>query len=498
MSPRRKGPCLATRSRRPGRTLPAALVGLVAVGLAATGTASGSVREEAVGSALGLAKPNIVLILTDDQTVADMRVMSVVKRRLAGPGTTFSNNFSPFPQCCPARATLLTGQYSHNHHVQGNSLPYGGFTKLDDSETLPVWLQRAGYDTAIVGKYLNGYPSPDDLTYIPPGWTDWQVPIRSIYNYRHWLMNENGKQVPYSGTYQTTVWLKKILDDIDRFAGDARPLFLWAGFLAPHSGKPIESDDPRANGGRLATPVVEGRYRDALVGMHLPRKPSINEPDISDKPSFIRKAQVKRTASLREVNQQRRESLLSVNDAIGRILDEFKAVGEFDDTVFVFTSDNGFLLGEHRLVGKVLPYEESVRVPLIFSGPGLNMGSVRTGLVSLADFAPTVLDLAGATSPLVIDGESLLRRIHGLPVKRRSILFEAGPRIDPAKRFYTAIRTPSHVYIQYDTGETEFYDLRTDPYELDSINDPSVQHRVRHRLATALATLRNCAGASCR
>ena len=487
-------------SRRTGRTLAAVLVGLVALGQAATGTASGKGQEPAAGaiSALGPGKPNIVLIITDDQTLADLQVMSVVKRRLAGPGTTFSNNFSPYPQCCPARATLLTGQYSHNHHVQGNSLPYGGFTKLDDSETLPVWLQRAGYDTAIVGKYLNGYPSPDDVTYIPPGWTDWQVPIRNIYNYRHWLMNENGKQVPYSGTYQTTVWLNKILDDIDRFAGDARPLFLWAGFLAPHTGKPIESDDPKANGGHIPTPAVDSRYRDALVGMRLPRKPSINEQDLSDKPSFVQKAHVKRTASLRELNQQRRESLLSVDDAVGSILDEFKAVGEFDNTVFVFTSDNGFLIGEHRLLGKILPYEESVRVPLIFSGPGLDTGATRIGLVSLADFAPTVLELAGANSPLVIDGESLLRRIHGLPVKRRSILFQAGPRSDPAKRFYTAIRTPSHVYVEYDTGETEFYDLRSDPFELNSINDPSVQPRVRQRLAAALAALRNCAGASCR
>ena len=149
-------------------------------------------------------KPNVVLFLTDDQTLSEMRVLSVVKRRIGGLGTTFTHAFSSYPLCCPARATLLTGQYAHNHGVMGNAPPEGGFQALEDDETLAVWLRRAGYNTLMLGKYLNEYELPATRSYLPPGWTQWQVPVMGLYNYRSFTMNENGRLVHYRATRSTT------------------------------------------------------------------------------------------------------------------------------------------------------------------------------------------------------------------------------------------------------------------------------------------------------
>jgi N-acetylglucosamine-6-sulfatase len=139
------------------------------------------------------ARPNVILITTDDQSLTDLGVMRNVRAQLGRRGTTFTNAFSPYPLCCPARASILTGQYAHNHSVFGNRPPYGGFQAFDDDNTLPLWLQSAGYRTAIIGKYLNGYPGVAGQDYVAPGWDLWHVPTRGIYNYRHWTLNEDGR-----------------------------------------------------------------------------------------------------------------------------------------------------------------------------------------------------------------------------------------------------------------------------------------------------------------
>jgi N-acetylglucosamine-6-sulfatase len=439
--------------------------------------------------------PNIVLIVTDDQTVEDLVAMPQVRERLAATGVTFEEAFAPYPLCCPARATLLTGQYAHNHHVLGNQLPYGGFQRLDDRETLPVWLQRAGYDTVMLGKYLNGFPAAGEEGYIPPGWTDWRVPVAGIYNFWNYTLNVNGQPTAYENRYQTDVWQEHLDEIVDTYAGGEDPFFLWAGFLAPHNGGPDEPDDPATG---LGTPAVAPEYRDAQAGLELPDKPSINEADVSDKPAHIRRAQLRNLAALTELYQQRRESLMSVDDAVGRLIDRLEAAGELDDTVFVFTSDNGYLVGEHRRVGKTIGYEESVRVPLLLSGPGIPSGVVRSQLVSQADIAPTILELAGASSRLVADGRSLLPFATGAARDReRAILLQAGPAGATDERWYTAIRTRSHVYVEFDTGEREFYDLGEDPLQLDSAHDDTRSRGVVRRLAARLGTLRDCAGESC-
>jgi N-acetylglucosamine-6-sulfatase len=288
---------------------------LAAVLLAAPDATTRDFAPAAAGS------PNIVLIVTDDMAVDDLVAMPQVRERLARTGVTFHDAFSPYPLCCPARATLLTGQYAHNHHVLGNAPPHGGFQRFDDSESLPLWLQQAGYDTVMLGKYLNGFPAPGGEGYIPPGWTDWRVPVAGIYNFWNFTLNINGQMTPFRGEYQTDVWRQQLDDIVDTYAGRDNPFFLWASFLAPHNGAPAEPDDPSTG---LGTPAVSPRYKDAQAGLTLPDKPSINEADVTDKAAYIQNAPLRNRAALRELLQQRRESLMAVDDAIGRLLDRLE------------------------------------------------------------------------------------------------------------------------------------------------------------------------------
>lgn len=498
-----------TRRLRSGRrgVLSRAVGGCVAVALCMGASLdSGSVTPEVSAApsgsqtpsgsaALTASRPNIILITTDDQSLSDMSVMRHVQARLEQRGTTFSNAYSPYPLCCPARATILTGQYAHNHHVLGNSPPYGGFTAFDDSNTLPLWLQEGGYRTAILGKYLNGYPTAGASDYVAPGWDTWRVPVDGIYNYHRWTLNEDGQQVPYAGRYETNFIGDEASSLVAQYAPERRPYFLWAGFLAPHSGTPVETDDPRA----VRTPNVSRRYRDTLAGTPLPDKASINEADVSDKPLFVQQSRIVRRSALRELNQQRLESLLSVDDAVNKLLDAVKASGELSNTVIIFTSDNGFLVGEHRRIGKDIGFQEATRVPLVAAGPGFDTGQTRDQKVSLVDIAPTIEAVAQVSPGLTQDGLPLTTFAGDAQASdARAILLQGGPNKQEPHRWYTGIQTNRYVYIDYtSTGEKELYDLRTDPLQLDNLAVLSPGSAVEHRLSDALATLRRCAGADC-
>jgi N-acetylglucosamine-6-sulfatase len=221
------------------------------------------------------ARPNVLVLMTDDQTVESLRVMGNVKTLLADQGTTFDSSFASFSLCCPSRATFLTGQYAHNHGVMGNAPPVGGYAKLDSSNTLPVWLQRAGYHTVHIGKYLNGYPG-SNRTHVPAGWTEWYGSIDpSTYQFYNYTLNENGRLVTYGSdpaSYQADVYSRKAVDAVRRLAPGAAPFFLSVAFLAPHSGGPRESDDPR----NFATPVPAPRHRNRFAAEPFPQSPSFN------------------------------------------------------------------------------------------------------------------------------------------------------------------------------------------------------------------------------
>jgi N-acetylglucosamine-6-sulfatase len=447
------------------------------------------------------ARPNVLVVMTDDQTVESLRVMGNVKTLLADQGTTFDASFASFSLCCPSRATFLTGQYAHNHGVMGNAPPAGGYVKLDSSNTLPVWLQRAGYHTVHIGKYLNGYPG-SNRTHVPAGWTEWYGSIDpSTYQFYNYTLNENGRLVAYgsdAASYQADVYSRKAVDAVRRLAPAQTPFFLSVAFLAPHSGGPRESDDPR----NLATPVPAPRHRNRFAAEPFPQSPSFNEADVADKPLGVRTRPLlsaREIADVTENYRQRLESLLAVDEAVAAIVAALRETGELEQTLIVFTADNGFFHGEHRVPsGKVLLYEPSIRVPLVLRGPGVPRGERVSELVANIDVAPTIVDATGAQPQRVLDGRSLLPLARDTGRRTgRDILIERGPGGNN-QQIFTALRTARYLYAEYSNGERELYDLVRDPAQLTSLHADPAHQGLRTVLAERLARLRTCAGDACR
>jgi N-acetylglucosamine-6-sulfatase len=468
-----------------------ALAGAVVAAAALTGSSA-----ERAGAQNVLNRPNVLVLMSDDQTLESLRVMGNVRTLLGNQGVTFDNNFVSYSLCCPSRATLFTGQYAHNHHVMSNTPPNGGYDRLDHKNTLPVWLQKAGYVTIHLGKYLNGYGRVRQ-TEVPAGWSEWYGSIDpSTYQFYNYTLNENGKLVKYGATpaeYQADVYARKAVEIIRRQAADrsAAPFFFSVAFLAPHSGGPREPGDP-AN---MATPVPAPRHRNAFATAPLPHMPSFNEVDVSDKPSGIRTRPLltqARMNAIRENYQQRLESLLAVDEAVGEIVRALEATGEINRTYIIFTADNGFFHGEHRVpAGKVLLYEPSIRVPLIIRGPGIPRGGHRPQMASNIDLAPTIVAAAHAAPERIMDGRSLL------PIARDRLLFW-GRDLLLETPTYSAIRTPRWKYAEHVNGEKELYDLLADPDEMVSHHNDPRYARVKATLAERLLRLKGCTGLSCR
>ena len=444
-------------------------------------------------------RPNVLIIETDDQTAAEMSVLPSVRRLIGAQGVTFDRSFVSYSLCCPSRATLLTGQYAHNHGVLGNLPPEGGYYKLDSSSTLPVWLQRAGYYTIHLGKYLNRYGTRNP-TEIPPGWSEWHGLVDpSTYRYYGYTLNEGGKLSTYCADrapscYQTDELASKAEGIIRARADKAQPFFFWLAVVADHDGTPVEPGDPPGMG----TPVVPPRYANALENVKMPLPPSFNEADVSDKPVFVRSLKPFTAADLAAIQEswkQRRESLLAVDDAVRGVVDTLRKTGQLDRTLVLFTSDNGFMQGEHRIkFGKIVLYEPSIRVPLLMRGPGIPKGVHRSQLVANIDYAPTILAAAGVKAGRVEDGTSLLPLARdGGRETGRDLLIENG-----AANHFDAIRTRNWIYAEYANGDRELYDLRRDPYELQSLHADPRYASLRAALADRLHVLARCAGATCR
>ncbi len=514
----------------------AALVVLVALvaqsGVSGPATAAADRSERAREAA---ERPNIVVVMADDMRADDLRFMPHVRRLVAARGLTYENTFSPYPLCCPARASFLTGQYAHNHRVLGNAAPYG-FGGFDDSATVATSLQEAGYRTAFVGKYLNDYglvPSrvtgAASATFVPAGWSDWhgllQVPYpfgAGTYHYFHPVLNENGTVRSYEGEYQTTLLGRIVRHVVVESAGE-QPFFVYLSTLAPHDGLPHEPDDVdyvrRDNGTEswfpsAARPAwVRGRA-DALVARS-PGLPAVGQPedDVSDKPRSVQMpplndAEVEAEA---RVTRQRAESLFVLDLEVARLVDTLRVTGELDDTVLVFTSDNGYFLGEHRKrLGKTLPYEPALRVPLLVAGPGVPSGR-RFDPVVTPDLTATIVDLAGARAPHPADGRSLRWNIRNgdrgwtAPVVTEAIADRASAGGTPAAvargfvdaRTTIGLRTARYKLVRWASGAVELYDLERDPNELTNLVRDPAYAAVRHRLTRLWWRYRDCAGAAC-
>jgi N-acetylglucosamine-6-sulfatase len=500
-----RGPASRSTRRRLGIACGALAAFLALLGLA------GEAFEGAAPAQIPQANPNVVLVMTDDQTVEQMRALKRVRGLIGRTGTTFTNNFSTFPLCCPSRATYLTGQYSRNNRVRGNSPPGGGFYRLDSSNTLPVWLRDAGYATAHIGKYLNGYGTRDPRQ-VPSGWEEWHGSVDpTTSNYFDYCINENGRLVAYGAdsrlatscpnaeqrrrTYQGDLYSHKAVGYINQRAPAAQPFLLSVAYLAPHGGGPHHAQQ------RCVTKPAP-RHRRAYAGAPLPRPPGFNERDVSDKPAFIRKLprfNSQQVADISRDYQCRRESLMAVDEGVGAMVEALRAKGELDKTLFIFTSDNGWFQGEHRVPSsKFKVYEPSVRVPVLMRGPGVPRAKAVHRLTGNIDLASTIVDAADAHPRRTLDGVSLLE-VASRPslFAGRDILLE-NVDSDPRHPRYSAIRTSRYKYVKYVTGERELYDLLYDPYEQRSQHASPRYVDVRRRLASKLARLRRCAGATCR
>ncbi|MGH2922911.1 MAG: sulfatase family protein [Solirubrobacterales bacterium] len=446
-------------------------------------------------------RPNVIVVMTDDQEDS-MVGLPWTERTLGSGGTTFRNSYVSFPLCCPTRATLLTGQYAHNHGVVSTELP-NGYNALDHRNTLAVWLKRAGYRTAMVGKYLNGYgiddgiaePKPDRKER-PPGWSEWVALTAGKDQRRYsYKLNENGRIVTYrrrKRDYVTDVLADKAVDFVDERAPRPKPFFLWFNPSAPHG----EAGGPT---GYARNPTPAPRHIGDFEGALRPRTPNFNPADVSDKPGFIRTIPRLGTAEILDIDlryQGRAESLLSVDDAIKRIWNRLRKAGDKRKTYVIFTSDNGLMMGAQRLLLKNYIYEEDVAVPLVIRGPDVPRGVVRDDLVTSVVLAPTIVDITRVEPRLLMDGRSLLPIANGDgPGLGRDLLFERTGGD-------AAIRRGNWIFVHRLFDRDELYNLAADPWQLDNRLFPAdeitpVDQAMRNQLAARLVQLRACAGASC-
>lgn len=448
--------------------------------------------------------PNVVVIMTDDQTLESMRVMTRTNALLADQGTTFSQFVTSFPLCCPSRATFLTGQYAFNHGVIDNIGPDGGYYSLDNRNTLPVWMQRAGYATSFVGHYLYRYGSRE-RTEIPPGWDRWFTTIDpSTFHYYGYDVNDNGEVRTVgtaTGDYQTDVMADRAVDEIGRLAAGGRPFFLNLWTLAPHVAEP-EHSPTTPDLQSVPAPRHQGTLEQEWWTAE--QVPSFNEEDVSDKPGFVqRNARMLPVTQIEaQVHYQRAlESLLAVDEAVARVVTALDDAGVLDRTVVIFTSDNGLLQGEHRIRdAKTVPYEEAIHVPLVIRGPGFPAGQTAPQLTSNIDLAPTVLDLAGVSGSLVEDGRSLLAYAGAsAPADDRAIYIQNGVEGQGASiPHWDGVRVPGYTYVEYEPGARELYDLTTDPWQLDNHAGDPAYAEVQRTLADLTEQLRGCRGDACR
>lgn len=425
-------------------------------------------------------RPNIIFIVTDDQRADVLQYMPRTLTQVAEHGVNFRNAFVTTPLCSPSRASMLNGQYARHHNVRSNVTPNGGAPAFvgPDASTIATWLHDAGYRTGMYGKYMTQYsglcPPARSACYIPPGWDEWHVFLtQKYYNY---ILHENGVDVSYGATpsdYSTDVIAAKAVEFINGAHG--QPFFLHVGFHAPHQ----ESD-----GG---APIPAERHVDSYPGLPPWRPPSYDEEDISDKPAWA--AAWPRASSpigfltyglwSDILGQEGIRTLAAVDEGIEAMFGALEASGQADNTIVIFTSDNGYFRGEHRrFFGKDLAYEESIRIPAVITYPRL-ITNPRTvdALVTNLDFAPTIARLAGVASPPGVDGLDLTPVLEDRADSvRADFLFEwwnfsATPQVPT----YVGVRTEQWKYVSYPSvAETELYDLVNDPYELDNrAHDPS-------------------------
>jgi arylsulfatase A-like enzyme len=498
--------------------------GFVALALVAT-SCSGRARKSTPAPA---SRPSIVFLLADDLDVSEMAYMPNVKRLLADQGVSFSHDYVSASLCCPSRASILRGQYAHNTGVESNGSLNGGFETAYrlgiEQSTIGTWLHDAGYRTAYIGKYLNQYPDTARDTYVPPGWDEFDsAAVGDPYTEYNYTLNENGRLVHYGNRpsdYGTTVYVRKA----ERFIRAARnkPFFVYLNVYAPH---------------QPATPAPEDR--NLFPHATAPRTPSFNL-DVPGKPRWLSDLKAQRApgiASIDDLFRLRIRSLQAVDRGVAALVDTLRATHRLAATYFVFSSDNGFHLGQFRMpAGKETAYDTDIHVPLIVRGPGVPRGRTSDAIVGNIDVAPTLAQLAGVRTPRFVDGRSWAPTLHDpavVPQERVAYLLEhwresraesfgTGPREPPDLDVggkpppsdvidkslpppdigfipgYFGVRTKHYMYAEYSATSRELYMTDRDPYEIHNLASDPLQAPLVDRLHTLVARLRTCRADRCR
>ncbi|HRB11716.1 MAG TPA: sulfatase [Vicinamibacteria bacterium] len=486
-----------TRLPRILRAVPLLSAGLFLHLACGAGGPSPSLPSSAPPAAAPAPKPlNVVVIMTDDQEAVSAREMPRMQSLIAAQGVTFQNAISTTPLCSPSRATVLSGRYAHSHNILSNQPPLGGYGKYRDSgmegDSLPVWLKSAGYRTAYLGKYTNGY-GPGWATK-PPGWDDW-LAFTEPQAYVNFTFNEDGRDLKSpGGEYQTDYLTTRALEYLRRTEDkDDQPFFLMVAPYAPHNVSKYAS-----------------RHAGMFSSAGAPRTPAFDEPDVNDKPRHIKRINRFTSAQVTNIDNEYRNSLRAlqaVDEMIEKLVQALEAQGELDNTAIIFFSDNGLSTGAHRFTDKTAPYAESLDIPLYIRVPGGPKGITIPHLVANLDLPATIVDWARIPPPPAIEGRSLTPLFAATtpPVSawRPDILVEYWDNTNPATTLmptYQGVRVENGVesalYVQHDTREEEYYDFKADPYQMDSAvgSHPAEVNRLNARMKTLAA----CRGSSCR
>ncbi len=451
-------------ARSAGRV--AATVGLTVALLGGGGITAPSARSARPG------RPDIIVVVTDDQHIGTLDWMPVLDDYIERRGIRFSRAMVPTSVCCPSRASLFTGEYAHTTKVWANDQGWPRFRDAGmEQRTMAVWLRQSGYRTALIGKYLNAYRGDGAR----PGWSTWHAFTGSNADYYGYeLQHGNGALTTYgfdAASYSTDV-LRRFAINFIRATPSEKPLFLYFSPYAPH--------EP-------ATPAPRHLTLPAPIGHFWP--PSAQEQDLSDKPQWIQDLPEVSESAIQAARVRQYRSLRSVDEAVAAMMQLQRARHRLHNTLFVFLSDNGVMWGEHRAMGKFLPYKAATRIPMAIAWPArLAEGVVDARLALNIDIAETVAAAAGAAHPDVA-GSSLLQHWNrnGFVLEARGATTPGSNGTNVARPPYCGWRTRRYLFVHYGNGREELYDYARDPWELRDRRGtaPDLQRRLRQRAREA-------------
>ncbi len=443
---------------------------------------------------------NVVMLLADD---LDWTAFNQVPRlaALKNAGTTLTNFVVTDSLCCPSRTSFMRSQFVHNHRVISNVLQTGGgwpkfYARDLQNDCLPTWLQKAGVNTSLIGKYLNGFPigAPTE-NYIPPGWDYFETSVSKNQAYKavNYTLNVNGTLQEYGSAPNEFLNDVLTLDAVQHLSTVQSPFFLEFATYNPHTPFPVAPQNSQTH----ATDVQ-------------PRVPSFNTAG-SNEVSWLRSLPVLRARQVENLDslwRKRLRSAESVADSYDALRAQLKSSGHLEDTLIIVTSDNGYHAGVHRLTtGKQTAFKEDSVVPAVLIGPGIAQGAVISKTTSMVDLGPTISEILRASTPNYVDGRSLLPLLNGEPDVqwRTATLTESLAHTRPGDADYEQVEAPNFhalrseqwLYVEYINREVELYNLQTDPYEMNNVAS-STNPAILAQLHAQLDAMKHCTGESCR